>query len=82
MNIKQKIQIIKLSLGNLWWSLLSERNALKLIADTSVGFYLRTQKPEIYTQYYLEYTQDINTNLVDLLVEDNKKGKHETSIGF
>jgi len=82
MNIKQKIQIIKLSLGNLWWSLLSERYALKLIADTSVGFYLRTQKPEIYTQYYLEYTQDINTNLVDLLVEDNKKGKHETSIGF
>jgi hypothetical protein len=53
MNIKQKLRLLKVTMINLYWSLKSEQYALKLLADTSVGFYIRHNEPALYKEYYL-----------------------------
>ena len=47
---------------NLYWSLKSESYALKMLADTSVGFYLRQTDLALYNTHLNEY---INTDALD-----------------
>jgi hypothetical protein len=74
MTFKQKIRLVRVMLVNLYWSLKSERYALKLLADSSVGFYLRQVDPELYREYYCTYTGHSEQTIDSLL--ENKNGSN------
>lgn len=62
MTTKLKLKLIRMTFLNLYWSLKSESYALKMLADTSVGFYLRQTDLALYNTHLNEY---INTDALD-----------------
>ena len=74
MTFKQKLRLIYTMLGNIVWSIRSDEYAYKLMADTGIGYYLRTQKPTIYKTHALEYYGDdeVLKSFAEALVPDTK----------
>ena len=73
MTLLQKLKYTRVVLFNLYYSWTLPNYALRMAADSSVGFFLRYNNPKIYKRYYMEYSgagSDVAETIDSIIAND------------
>ncbi len=70
MTLAQKYRYIKVLLGTIYYSIGNDGFAYRSMMDSSVGFYLRNEHPDLYKQYMIDHTDNHEgiKDILDILV--------------